>query len=108
MTVAGLDDLRGLARAHWVNFKAGEVVQGGSTVTQQLAKVMYLSPERTLTRKMQEALLALRLDPALPAMKAIGVAELGGHLRGDTSLDEAVAAMKTMTPAMTLAGKAMK
>jgi tRNA dimethylallyltransferase len=43
------------------------------------------------------ALLALDLDPELPAMKAIGVRELGGHVRGDTSLDEAVAAVKTET-----------
>jgi tRNA dimethylallyltransferase len=44
-----------------------------------------------------EALGALRLDPALPAMKAIGVRELLGHLRGDISLDEAIAAIKTET-----------
>jgi tRNA dimethylallyltransferase len=43
------------------------------------------------------ALLALDLDPELPVMKAIGVRELAGHLRGDTSLDEAVAAVKTET-----------
>jgi tRNA dimethylallyltransferase len=42
-------------------------------------------------------LLARDLDPELPAMKAIGVRELGGHIRGDTSLDEAVAAIKTET-----------
>jgi penicillin-binding protein 1A len=55
-------DLRGLARALWVNLKAGEVVQGGSTVTQQLAKVLFLTPERTVKRKVQEALLALWLE----------------------------------------------
>jgi tRNA dimethylallyltransferase len=43
------------------------------------------------------ALLARALDPQLPVMKAIGVRELGAHLRGDTSLDEAVAAIKTET-----------
>jgi len=43
------------------------------------------------------ALLALDLDPELPVMKAIGVRELGGHVRGDTSLDEAIAAVKTET-----------
>ncbi len=41
-------DLRGLARAMWVNLRAGGIVQGGSTITQQLAKVLFLSPERTL------------------------------------------------------------
>jgi len=55
-------DLRGLARAFWVNLRAGEVVQGGSTITQQLAKVLFLTPERTLDRKIQEALLAMWLE----------------------------------------------
>jgi len=55
-------DLRGLARAFWVNLQAGEVVQGGSTITQQLAKVLFLTPERTLERKIQEALLAMWLE----------------------------------------------
>ena len=55
-------DLRGMARAVWVNLRAGEVVQGGSTITQQLAKVLFLTPERTFKRKVQEALLALWLE----------------------------------------------
>ena len=55
-------DLRGLARALWVNLRAGGVIQGGSTITQQLAKVLFLTPERTLKRKAQEALLALWLE----------------------------------------------
>ncbi len=55
-------DPRGLARAMWVNLKAGGVVQGGSTITQQLAKVLFLSPDRTLERTVQGALLALWLE----------------------------------------------
>jgi penicillin-binding protein 1A len=55
-------DLRGLARAFWINLRAGEVVQGGSTITQQLAKVLFLTPDRTLRRKVQEALLAMWLE----------------------------------------------
>ena len=55
-------DLRGLARALWTNLRAGEVVQGGSTITQQLAKVLFLTPDRTLRRKAQEALLAMWLE----------------------------------------------
>jgi tRNA dimethylallyltransferase len=43
------------------------------------------------------ALQALAVDSELPVMKAIGVRELGGHIRGDTSLDEAIAAVKTET-----------
>lgn len=57
----GLDPL-GLARAAWANWRAGEVVQGGSTLTQQLAKNLFLTPERSLRRKVQEALLALWLE----------------------------------------------
>ncbi|MEQ9144352.1 MAG: PBP1A family penicillin-binding protein [Parvibaculaceae bacterium] len=55
-------DLYGIGRALWVNVKAGAVVQGGSTITQQLAKNLYLGPERTLWRKAQEALITLWLE----------------------------------------------
>jgi penicillin-binding protein 1A len=57
----GVDPV-GLIRAGYVNFRAGHVVQGGSTITQQLAKNLFLTPERTLPRKIQEALLALWLE----------------------------------------------
>ncbi|MEO3864100.1 penicillin-binding protein 1B [Rheinheimera fenheensis] len=49
-------------RAFWVNLVAGRTVQGGSTLTQQLAKNMFLSSDRTLWRKANEALIALVLD----------------------------------------------
>ena len=52
----------GLARAALANWRAGEVVQGGSTLTQQLAKNLFLTPERNFRRKAQEALLALWLE----------------------------------------------
>ena len=55
-------DLLGLARAVAVNIAAGRVVQGGSTITQQLAKNVFLGPERTLKRKVQEVILALWLE----------------------------------------------
>ena len=55
-------DLEGLARAFFVNLSAGEVRQGGSTLTQQLAKNLFLTPERTLGRKIREVLLALWLE----------------------------------------------
>ncbi len=55
-------DIIGLARAMWVNIQAGRIVQGGSTLTQQLAKIVFLSPERTIKRKVQELLLALWLE----------------------------------------------
>ncbi len=55
-------DLEGMARAFFVNTAAGRVVQGGSTITQQLAKIVYLSHERTFKRKIQELALALYLE----------------------------------------------
>ncbi len=55
-------DLWGLGRAAWVNMEAGHIVQGGSTITQQLAKNLFLQPERTFSRKVQEALLAVYLE----------------------------------------------
>lgn len=57
----GLDPLA-LLRASIANLKAGRVVQGGSTITQQLAKTIFLTPARTLKRKVQELLLALWLE----------------------------------------------
>jgi penicillin-binding protein 1A len=55
-------DPTGLGRAILTNLKAGRVVQGGSTITQQLAKNVFLSPERTLVRKLEELVLALWLE----------------------------------------------
>ncbi len=55
-------DLFGLARAMLVNIRAGQVVQGGSTLTQQLAKNLFLTPERTIRRKVQEAIMALWIE----------------------------------------------
>ena len=57
----GIDPLA-ILRAAWVNLRAGRAVQGGSTLTQQLAKNFFLSPERTFTRKLNEALIALLLE----------------------------------------------
>jgi membrane peptidoglycan carboxypeptidase len=58
-------DLRGLARAVFRNAQAGGTREGGSTITQQLARLMFLSQERTLKRKVQEAMLALWLESQL-------------------------------------------
>lgn len=52
----------GIARAVWVNFRGGEIRQGGSTLTQQLVKNLYLTHERTWGRKGQELVLAVLLE----------------------------------------------
>jgi len=57
----GLDPI-GMARAAYENAVVGHVVQGGSTITQQLAKNLFLKPQRTLDRKIEEAMLALYLE----------------------------------------------
>ena len=55
-------DVMGLLRAIAVNIREGRVVQGGSTISQQLAKVLFLKPDRTVKRKVQELMLALWLE----------------------------------------------
>ncbi len=55
-------DWSGILRALWVNLLRGEIAQGGSTVTQQLVKNLYLEPRRTLGRKINEALMALSIE----------------------------------------------
>src|SRR6201987_2144656 len=57
----GVDPI-GLVRAAFANLAAGHVVQGGSTITQQLAKNLFLTQERSFSRKIQETLLALWLE----------------------------------------------
>jgi penicillin-binding protein 1A len=57
----GVDPL-GLLRAMIVNIRAGAIVQGGSTITQQVAKNLFLTPERTIKRKVQELLLAFWIE----------------------------------------------
>ncbi|MEQ1531024.1 MAG: transglycosylase domain-containing protein, partial [Methylococcales bacterium] len=53
---------RGIARAMWANMMAGGMVQGGSTITQQLVKNFYLTSERRLSRKIKEALMSFILE----------------------------------------------
>jgi len=55
-------DPEGIARALWVNMRAGQTEQGGSTLTQQLVKSYFLDPRRTLGRKVREAIMAMSLD----------------------------------------------
>ena len=55
-------DFRGIARAMYRNIRAGRIVEGGSTLTQQLAKVLFLTPERSYSRKLKEMVLALKIE----------------------------------------------
>ena len=55
-------DPRGLLRATWSNATGSGMMQGGSTITQQLAKFTFLTPERSLTRKAREMLIAFWLE----------------------------------------------
>jgi penicillin-binding protein 1A len=55
-------DAEGVARALWRDVQAGRVVEGGSTITQQLVRNLYISRERTVERKLKEACLAVKLE----------------------------------------------
>jgi penicillin-binding protein 1A len=57
----GLDPI-GIARALVQNYRRGRIVEGGSTITQQLTKVLFLTPDKSLDRKLKEAVLALELE----------------------------------------------
>ncbi len=57
-------DYIGILRAAWANVKAGRIVQGGSTITQQLARNLFLTMERTWERKIREVLLAGKIEEA--------------------------------------------
>ncbi len=58
-------DLVSIVRAFFKNLEAGAIVQGGSTITQQVTKSLLLSPERSYQRKIKEAILAYRIDKTL-------------------------------------------
>lgn len=58
-------DVKGIARATFANLRAGRTVQGASTITQQLAKNIFLTRERTLSRKIKEAILTLQMEANL-------------------------------------------
>jgi membrane peptidoglycan carboxypeptidase len=79
-------DFDELRNAFAAGAEAGRVVRGGSTITQQLAKNLFLSPERTLARKAREALIAVALEASLPKRRLLeiylNVAEWGPGLWG--------------------------
>lgn len=55
-------DIVGILRATWANLSSGRLAEGGSTITQQLAKNLFLSPEKSFGRKIEEVLLAIWLE----------------------------------------------
>jgi penicillin-binding protein 1A len=59
-------DLQGIIRASLSNVQSGGVVQGGSTITQQLARLVFLTQDRTLARKLKEVRLAQKIETAIP------------------------------------------
>lgn len=68
----GIDPF-GLLRATFVNLRAGKIVQGGSTLTQQLAKNIFLTAERSLKRKVQEIILALWMEKKYSKQEILSV-----------------------------------
>ncbi|HVR60816.1 MAG TPA: PBP1A family penicillin-binding protein [Polyangia bacterium] len=68
----GIDYL-GVLRAAWANLRAGRVVQGGSTITQQVAKLLLVGRERSLSRKVREAMLAHRIEARLGKDQILGI-----------------------------------
>jgi penicillin-binding protein 1A len=58
-------DFIGIARAVWANVQAGGVVEGASTITQQVAKMLFLTHRKTLERKVREVILAMRMERLL-------------------------------------------
>jgi penicillin-binding protein 1A len=64
-------DYLGIARAAWSDITAGKVVQGGSTITQQLVRNLYTGSQRTFSRKLKEACLAIKLADKWPKSKIL-------------------------------------
>lgn len=66
-------DIKAIIRAFWVNLREGEIVQGGSTITQQLARNTFLTSEKTITRKIKEIILAVKLEASYNKDEILGL-----------------------------------
>ncbi len=64
-------DLTGLARSTIANLQAGRLVQGASTITQQLARLLFLNNEKTYDRKIKEFILSARIEKSIPKNKIL-------------------------------------
>lgn len=69
----GAVDPTSIARAAWVDVTTGGVYQGGSTITQQLVKIQLLTPQRSITRKVQEVVLAVALEQRYSKDQILGM-----------------------------------
>jgi len=89
---SGIDPIR-IAGALWADIKAGEYRQGGSTITQQLSKMIFLKPEKTITRKIKEMAIALQLEQRYSKARILELylnqAYFGSHTYGLQSAAEA-------------------
>ncbi|MCL5666905.1 MAG: PBP1A family penicillin-binding protein [Patescibacteria group bacterium] len=65
--------LPAIARAAWVNYRSDAIIQGGSTITQQVVKNIFLSRKKSFSRKIKEAVLAQRLEGKLPKNDILGL-----------------------------------
>jgi penicillin-binding protein 1A len=66
-------DIRGILRALWQDIKAGSIVQGGSTITQQLAKMLFLKPEKSIIRKIKEAIISVQIEKRYTKDEILGL-----------------------------------
>jgi penicillin-binding protein 1A len=66
-------DFIGIARALWHDIKAGGVVEGGSTITQQLARMLFLKPDKSIKRKIKEAALSIRIEQRYTKDEILGM-----------------------------------
>ena len=66
-------DLIGIVRAMWSDIRAGGIVEGGSTITQQLARMLFLQPERSVKRKLKEAALSILIEKQYTKDEILGL-----------------------------------
>lgn len=66
-------DFIGIMRALWRDIRAGSVVEGGSTITQQLARMLFLTPDKSIKRKIREAALSIRIEQRYTKDEILGM-----------------------------------
>ncbi|MCG2721734.1 MAG: PBP1A family penicillin-binding protein [Thermodesulfovibrionales bacterium] len=66
-------DFIGIMRALWKDIKAGGIVEGGSTITQQLARMLFLQPDKSIKRKIKEAALSIKIEQRYTKDEILGM-----------------------------------